>query len=63
MEGFSWKFFMLALLGTTGLMGIGIGIAEGSSIIILSAIILTLVSVGTGFTLKKKLNAKAESHS
>ncbi|MCD8509239.1 MAG: YlaF family protein [Bacillus sp. (in: Bacteria)] len=58
MKSFNWKFFILALLGTAGLIGIGIGIAEGSTLIITSAIVLAIVSVTTGFTLKYKLNKK-----
>ncbi|MBU9711267.1 DUF5325 family protein [Evansella tamaricis] len=60
MGSFNWSFFLLAVLGTSGLIGIGIGIAEGSPLIIIGAIVLTIVSVGTGFTLKKKKREQGE---
>lgn len=63
MKSFNWKFFILAVLGTTGLAGIGIGIAEGSTFITLSAILLAIISVSTGFTLKYKLSKNQESAS
>ncbi|MBU9720494.1 MULTISPECIES: DUF5325 family protein [Bacillaceae] len=54
MQSFNWISFLLAFLGTTGLVLIGIGISLGSSPLIIGAIVLTLLSVGTGFGLKRK---------
>ncbi|MDG5789469.1 DUF5325 family protein [Evansella sp. AB-P1] len=54
MKKFDWRFFICAVLGITGLIGIGIGLAEGSMLIIIAAIIFTIIFVGLGFALKRK---------
>ncbi|UTR11016.1 YlaF family protein [Evansella sp. LMS18] len=55
MNSFDWRFFLLAFGGTAGMVGIGVGLAESSTLIVVSAILLALFSVGTGFTLKHKI--------
>ncbi|ADU30908.1 DUF5325 family protein [Evansella cellulosilytica] len=60
MQTFNWVLFSLAILGTTGLLGIGFGIAMPNTIVIICSIILTILSVVTGFSLKRKMYNKEE---
>ncbi|UCZ51874.1 YlaF family protein [Bacillus shivajii] len=55
MRSFDLSFFLLALIGTASLISVGVGIAEESIMIILASIVIFIVSLGAGFTRKKKL--------
>ncbi|MFA9557309.1 DUF5325 family protein [Evansella sp. AB-rgal1] len=54
MDSFNWRFFTLALLGIIGLMGIGVGIAEGSALIAVGSFVFSIVFIAWGFMLKRK---------
>lgn len=55
MKGF---FLLLAVLGTICFIGIGICIAEGSIIGIITSVILLICIMGIGFSKKKKMQKK-----
>jgi Family of unknown function (DUF5325) len=51
-------FLLLALLGTLSFIGMGIFIAEGSFLGVLSSILLLIFVMGLGFSKKKKMKEK-----
>nr|WP_139189562.1 DUF5325 family protein [Evansella caseinilytica] len=54
MESFNWKAFLLAILGISGLVGIGIGLSENSLVVIAGSVLLSVASIGIGFSQKSK---------
>ena len=60
MESIKWPFLLLAFLTIAGLVGVGIGIGESSPLIITISITVSLASVATGFTLRKKINEQEQ---
>lgn len=50
-----WNFLILSLLATISIGSIGIFIAEKSWIGIVVAIVLLIIIMGIGFSMKKKL--------
>ncbi|WP_096189273.1 DUF5325 family protein [Evansella halocellulosilytica] len=61
MRSFDIIFFLLALFGTAGLLGVGIGIAEESVLIILASIVVFIVTLGGGFARKKKIREEGRA--
>lgn len=54
MKSFDIQLFIFALLGTIGLMGIGISFAQTSLLMFLGFLVLSLGSVVAGFYRKKQ---------
>ncbi|MCE7794749.1 DUF5325 family protein [Salipaludibacillus sp. CUR1] len=57
MRSFDIYYFILAILGTVGMMGIGISFAQTSLLMFLSFLVLSLGSVFAGFKRKKYLHS------
>ena len=54
MKSFDIQLFIFAMLGTIGLMGIGISFAQTSLVMFLGFLVLSLGSVAAGFNRKKQ---------
>ncbi|QKS71564.1 DUF5325 family protein [Paenalkalicoccus suaedae] len=57
MKSFDPIFFLLAVGGTVGMIGLGIAFAQTSALMIIGFAILMFGSIGTGFARKKRLNS------
>ncbi|MGJ9383933.1 hypothetical protein CR203_02175 [Salipaludibacillus neizhouensis] len=57
MKSFDLPLFIFAVLGTIGIMGIGISFAQTSMLMFLGFLILSLGAVGAGFSRKKMLRS------
>ncbi|PRO64761.1 DUF5325 family protein [Alkalicoccus urumqiensis] len=55
MRSFDIVFFLLALLGTAGMMGLGIAFAQGSLLLFILFSGMLAASLVTGFKRKKRL--------
>ncbi|WP_026690077.1 DUF5325 family protein [Alteribacter aurantiacus] len=58
MKTFNWPLFILSVFAACGIAGVGIGLAENSALIIILSIVITLVCVGGGFSIRKKILAE-----
>ena len=56
MKSFDIFTFMLAILGTAGLTGVGISMAEGSWLLFFTSVLLTVAVFVGGITRKRKLS-------
>jgi len=54
MKSFDIQLFIFAMLGTIGMMGIGISFAQTSLLMFLAFLAITLGSVAAGFNRKKQ---------
>ncbi|WP_409294508.1 DUF5325 family protein [Peribacillus sp. SCS-26] len=53
-------FVILSFLAAASIAGIGIAIAEGSLAVFLACLAVLAISMGTGFSHKRKLRARGE---
>ncbi|WP_409292037.1 YlaF family protein [Peribacillus sp. SCS-37] len=53
-------FVILSFLAAASIAGIGIAIAEGSAVVFIACLAVLVISMGTGFSQKKKLRERGE---
>lgn len=58
MKSFDLPLFIFAILGTVGMIGIGISFAQMSMLMFLGFLVLSLGSVAAGFMRKKSQQSK-----
>ncbi|TMW73048.1 DUF5325 family protein [Alteribacter natronophilus] len=62
MKTFNWPIFFVAIITACSVAGVGIGLAERSSFIVILSIVTALAGVAAGLRIRKK-NFEAESRS
>lgn len=60
MKQIKWRFLFLSIAATISVMGIGVAIGEKSILGAIIAIVILVLCMGYGFTMKKKMRENGE---